>query len=184
MGAEGGGMQAMLLAQRGYLREADRLLDRLDAERPGSCREVRWTIAAWWDDPAAAVSKISDLADDDGPCFHAYLQELPERRARKAKGLPSSCERMPIDWRIRLLAREGDVDGAYEAMNAPRPNTRRALAFLFYPEMKAFRQDPRFMPLVRQFGLTDYWLASGRWPDFCRDPDLPYDCRLKARGAD
>jgi len=25
--------------------------------------------------------------------------------------------------------------------------------------------------------LLAYWKKSGKWPDFCSDPDLPYDCR-------
>lgn len=27
----------------------------------------------------------------------------------------------------------------------------------------------------------DYWMATGRWPDFCADPNLPYDCREAAQ---
>lgn len=46
--------------------------------------------------------------------------------------------------------------------------------------MKAFRQDPRFMPLAQRLGLVDYWRQSGRWPDFCSEQDLPYDCRAAA----
>jgi hypothetical protein len=48
---------------------------------------------------------------------------------------------------------------------------------LFYPTMKAFRADPRFIPLTRRLGLLDYWSRSGHWPDFCAEPGLPYDCR-------
>ena len=48
--------------------------------------------------------------------------------------------------------------------------------------MKAFRQDPRFMPLVKRLGLVDYWMQSGHWPDFCAEPDLPYDCKAVAKG--
>jgi hypothetical protein len=29
-------------------------------------------------------------------------------------------------------------------------------------------------------GLLEYWLTSDEWPDFCEDPDLPYDCRSVA----
>ena len=51
---------------------------------------------------------------------------------------------------------------------------------LFYPEMKAFRHDARFMPFAKRLGLVDYWKRSGHWPDFCADPDIPYDCRKVA----
>jgi hypothetical protein len=37
------------------------------------------------------------------------------------------------------------------------------------------------MPLMRRAGLVDYWLETDRWPEFCDDPALPYDCREEAR---
>ena len=36
------------------------------------------------------------------------------------------------------------------------------------------------MPLAARFGLVDYWRTTGAWPDYCRDPDLPYDCKVEA----
>ena len=36
------------------------------------------------------------------------------------------------------------------------------------------------MPLAARFGLVDYWRTTGVWPDYCRDPDLPYDCKVDA----
>jgi len=36
------------------------------------------------------------------------------------------------------------------------------------------------MPLARRLGLLQYWHSSGHWPDFCADPQLPYDCRAEA----
>jgi hypothetical protein len=42
------------------------------------------------------------------------------------------------------------------------------------------RRDPRFMPLAAQVGLVDYWEKTGKWPDFCAEPDLPYDGRKRA----
>ncbi|MGH6912049.1 MAG: hypothetical protein ACREEG_17845, partial [Phenylobacterium sp.] len=62
-----------------------------------------------------------------------------------------------------------------------------SVGLLFFPTMKAFRADPRFMPLTKRLGLLDYWSRSGRWPDFCAEPGLPYDCKeaalaLQAKG--
>jgi hypothetical protein len=39
------------------------------------------------------------------------------------------------------------------------------------------RRDPRFMPFAATLGLVAYWRATGKWPDFCSEPGLPYDCR-------
>jgi hypothetical protein len=70
------------------------------------------------------------------------------------------------------------VDGAFAALKPPVPG---GAAILYYPEMKAVRADPRFWPLAKSLGLTDYWLASGHWPDFCAEPG--FDCRRAALAA-
>ena len=33
---------------------------------------------------------------------------------------------------------------------------------------------------VGRIGLVDYWRTTGKWPDFCSDPSLPYDCKAEA----
>lgn len=51
---------------------------------------------------------------------------------------------------------------------------------LFRPWMASVRADPRFMVLTRRLGLIDYWRKSGKWPDFCNEPRLPYNCKGEA----
>jgi hypothetical protein len=51
---------------------------------------------------------------------------------------------------------------------------------LFRPPFREFRKDVRFIALAKRFGLVDYWQSSGKWPDYCREPDLPYDCKAEA----
>ncbi|MCL6740309.1 TIR domain-containing protein [Sphingomonas sp. RB56-2] len=51
---------------------------------------------------------------------------------------------------------------------------------LFRPPQAQLRADPRFMQVAAHLGLLDYWQRSGDWPDFCADPDLPYDCKKEA----
>lgn len=51
---------------------------------------------------------------------------------------------------------------------------------LFRPWLANVRRDPRFIRLAERLGLVDYWRRSGHWPDFCMDPDLPYDCKAEA----
>jgi tetratricopeptide (TPR) repeat protein len=57
---------------------------------------------------------------------------------------------------------------------------RRDSYILFRPWMSSIRRDPRFMQLSSRLGLTAYWRSTGKWPDFCRDPDLLYDCKVEA----
>jgi DNA-binding winged helix-turn-helix (wHTH) protein/TolB-like protein len=58
------------------------------------------------------------------------------------------------------------------AFNAP--------LYLFYPGGARLRRDPRFIALSAKVGLVDYWRATGKWPDFCAEPGLPYDCKTEA----
>ncbi len=53
-------------------------------------------------------------------------------------------------------------------------------AVLFRPSFRKFRSDTRFIKLAAKFGLVDYWRKTGGWPDFCSEPDLPYDCATEA----
>jgi hypothetical protein len=43
---------------------------------------------------------------------------------------------------------------------------RRKTNMLFTPTAAAMRSDPRFMPLMQQMGLADYWEKRGIRPDF------------------
>jgi hypothetical protein len=36
------------------------------------------------------------------------------------------------------------------------------------------------MTIAHRFGLSDFWRDTGKWPDFCARPDLPYDCKAEA----
>ncbi len=55
---------------------------------------------------------------------------------------------------------------------------------MFRPAFDSFRRDPRFMYVANRIGLVAYWRSSGKWPDFCSDPDLPYDCKAEAAKYD
>ena len=50
----------------------------------------------------------------------------------------------------------------------------------FRPALRTFRQDPRFMIVAKRGGLVDYWQQSDKWPDFCTQEKLPYDCKAEA----
>ena len=67
---------------------------------------------------------------------------------------------------------------------AARPGVAKSISkdtyALFRPWVAPARRDPRFMRLAQQVGLVDYWQKTGNWPDFCSDPDLPYNCKAEA----
>ena len=51
---------------------------------------------------------------------------------------------------------------------------------LFRPKFSDFHKDPRFMRVAKRLGLLAYWRTTGKWPDLCFRPDLPYDCKAEA----
>jgi TolB-like protein len=97
---------------------------------------------------------------------------------------PPPNERMSPGDAIGLVAMLGDKDGALAlAATYLKGGTYADSSFLFWPNLQDLRRDPRFMALAAQTGLTDYWLASGKWPDFCGEPNWPYDCQKEAGAA-
>jgi tetratricopeptide (TPR) repeat protein len=177
---------ALLLASKGDIAGAHQMIDREEAARRLSMSVLRFTIAFWWEDPRVALEALARLPPgEESPanadCYRRYVRELATRKAAGVRGLPAGCEGVGPPWRIRMLARQGDIDGAFAAM-AQDDGTWNPRV-LYYPEMKPVRRDPRFWPLAARLGLADYWLKGGHWPDFCAEPDLPYDCRKAAAAA-
>lgn len=82
---------------------------------------------------------------------------------------------------VQLLSEFGRENEAYALLaNLPPDQLRFASGVFFRPPLRKFRQDPRFMKLAVRAGLADFWRKSGKWPDFCFEPDLPYDCKKEA----
>jgi TolB-like protein len=87
---------------------------------------------------------------------------------------------------MQMFAGLGDVDSAFTVATTlfsrknGKPPTGSTTP-LFRAITSNMRRDPRFMPLAAQAGLVDYWTTTGKWPDFCAEPGLPYDCRAAAK---
>jgi hypothetical protein len=82
---------------------------------------------------------------------------------------------------LTLLTMLGDLDGAFAQAQLYKPVPPSAPPYLFQPATAAMRSDPRFMQVAAKLGLVDYWRSTGKWPDFCSEPGLPYDCRAAAK---
>ena len=83
---------------------------------------------------------------------------------------------------LQALGNFGRIDEAYRVLAKPEaiePFTHDGEG-LFRPYMRGIRNDPRFMGVAHRAGLLAFWRKSGDWPDFCRDPQLPYDCQKEA----
>jgi hypothetical protein len=83
---------------------------------------------------------------------------------------------------IQTLGVLGGVDLAFGVFAGGRPlhDLGYATDILFRPGMASIRRDRRFIALAAKIGLVGYWRESGAWPDFCLDPQLPYDCSAEA----
>jgi TolB-like protein/DNA-binding winged helix-turn-helix (wHTH) protein len=82
---------------------------------------------------------------------------------------------------IAAISSFGQVDAAFSlARDYFDANPMVESFFLFVPSTEQMRRDRRFMTLARRVGLVEYWTETGHWPDFCSEPDLPYDCRAEA----
>ena len=68
----------------------------------------------------------------------------------------------------------GDTNTAFRLLENFRPGYPMTSIsdFLFYPQSEAMRRDPRFFPLMKRYGLAQFWQSTGRWPDFCSGPRL------------
>ncbi len=79
------------------------------------------------------------------------------------------------------LSLVGDVDGAL--LTIDRGLARREQIYpsdFFESAATPMRRDPRFMDLMKRLGIAGYWRQSGKWPDFCAEPGLPYVCKAAA----
>ncbi|HWU55274.1 MAG TPA: winged helix-turn-helix domain-containing protein [Rhizomicrobium sp.] len=82
---------------------------------------------------------------------------------------------------LLLLSLLNDVDGAFAQAGEYEPSDPRWGPFLFLGPTQVMRQDLRFMPLAVKLGFAAYWRSTGQWPDFCKSPDLPYDCKAEVQ---
>ena len=105
--------------------------------------------------------------------FMAFLSGLYSRRGLTAEDVVGHSQ--PYGE----LGREDDL---YKLIfRLPASEDISALSgVIFRPALRKFRHDPRFMIVAKRVGLLDYWTKSGKWPDFCFDPDQPYDCKAEA----
>jgi TolB-like protein/DNA-binding winged helix-turn-helix (wHTH) protein/tetratricopeptide (TPR) repeat protein len=81
-----------------------------------------------------------------------------------------------------MLAAAGYQDSVFELVERRlKTDDLYFRGALFRRAFQSLREDPRVMAWFDVGTQLDHWLQTQRWPDFCRDPSLPYDCREEAR---
>ena len=83
-----------------------------------------------------------------------------------------------LGFMAQALGEFGRTDQLYELLNNwPSRDDVQSLGDVYFrPALSGLRHDPRFMQIAAKAGLVSYWKASGHWPDYCSEPDLPYKC--------
>lgn len=182
---------AWILATQDRHPEARTLLARAASVWPNAIavRDYRFQAAVWHEPPAIAMRRLREntaalgLGNVDVACFEAFLHARQHRDPAAVAKVRRVCRRVPhTNLLPRMLAYLGDTEGAYRTIGDADIDTYSTF-FLFFPEMREFRRDKRFMAVAARLGLVEYWQTTDRWPDFCAEPDLPYDCRKQARVA-
>lgn len=189
------------LTYAGRLAEAEAEIVKAEKIWPTSqnIRDGRWAFDLRVGDARKALEKLK--RDQSAGAYGYTGTRIPEASMLEAfleariNPTPANIDRTIEAYRIKYrrepensatmliaLAIFDRVDEAYAIV--AHPKAMESLAnntnLLFRSYFKSFRQDPRFMPLAARLGLVRYWMDAGRWPDFCFEPDLPYDCKTEA----
>jgi DNA-binding winged helix-turn-helix (wHTH) protein len=143
----------------------------VEAAEPGEARQILTDLRA----ANPAYAQEADFWLD-----YVKALECRCRQAQTAQALWAAAGAGKVDrsWLVPALVRLGQVDLAFQAADQP---IQRHL--LFGDVAAPMRREARFMDLGAKLGLTQYWLATGRWPDYCAEPGLPYDCKVEAARA-
>ena len=71
----------------------------------------------------------------------------------------------------------------FAILNNPALTLSQDPADLLDPAAAPLWRDRRFWPVAARAGYVRYWRSRDRWPDFCKAPDYPLDCRAEASRA-
>ena len=176
------------LAYSGRTEMAAAELQRAEHLWPGTLtlRDARFRFHLRYGDPRVALHIVRS---------EGISQEFEEYLVAKIDPTPTNIERAvnavrqrgmttakAINDLAQLLATFGREDEIYELiMGWQRTDQAGAMSgMLFRPTLRKFRSHPRFMRVAAHLGLLQHWQNSGKWPDFCSEPDLGYDCKAEA----
>jgi hypothetical protein len=125
---------------------------------------------------------------DGGIAGYVRILRTPARRTSMPESSFAKSHRLSAGERqfvYQALPQMGRVDQDFEFMQQwPVEQDLSGQTYaLFRPWLSKLRRDPRFMRLAKRLGLVAYWEQSGKWPDFCVEPGLPYECEERGREA-
>lgn len=183
------GNLAWALAIVGRNDDAQQLLTRAAQNWPddSNIAWARFRTAVWFGAPSSALQMLREdrgqFDSSQRECWRRAIEAISSasHAVRRAGGeAVASC--MEPQFAIQVLGTLGETDRAFALVEGLQRDEGAAVFYgvFFAPSTAVMRRDPRFMPLMQELGLLDYWVESHHWPDFCGEPDLPYDCRREA----
>jgi TolB-like protein/DNA-binding winged helix-turn-helix (wHTH) protein len=123
-------------------------------------QEIRKQATQWIEPALAAVTKTGSASD-----------------ALAALGRDYRAGNLGTPMYVGALFFIGDVDGLFAAMKDVIASGEPFDVELFFSERgRAVRGDARFIPLMAQLGLVDFWDSAG-WPDACVRSGQQIVCR-------
>jgi hypothetical protein len=176
------------LAHSGQREVAQHELAKADILWPGvpTLNDVRFSIDLRYGDPESALKQLktgsfqSDIPASQESFLRARINPTTANVDRAILEA-AATKRQTMRQFIQVLAEFGRNDAAINELLTYEVNTREQFTdVLFRPNTRKLRQDRRFMQVAKRFGLLGYWQESGKWPDFCFEPDLPYNCKAEA----
>ena len=176
------------LAYAGRTEMAAEELKRAEQLWPGTLtlRDAQFRFHLRYGDPKQAlrIVRTEGISREFEEFLVAKIDPTPANidRAVSAVRQRGTTSSKGINDLSQLLAQFGREDEIYELiMSWRRTNQAGGMSgMLFRPTLRKFRSDPRFMRVADHLGLLAHWRSSGKWPDFCFEPDLGYDCKAEA----
>ena len=176
------------LAYAGRTEMAAEELKRAEQKWPGTLtlRDARFRFHLRYGDPREAlrIVRTEGISQEFEEFLVARIDPTPANieRAISAVRQRGTTSSKAINDLTQLLAQFGREDEAYQLiMGWQRTDQAGAMTgMLFRPTMKKLRSHPRFIRIAAHLGLLAHWQGSGKWPDFCFESDLGYDCKAEA----
>ena len=175
------------LAYAGRTEMAAEELKRAEQRWPGTLtlRDARFRFHLRYGDPREALQIVR--TEGINPEFEEFLVARIDPTSSNIERAVSAVRRRgtssgkSINDLAQLLAAFGREDEIYELiMGWKRTDQAGTMSgMLFRPTLRKFRSHPRFIRVADHLGLVAHWRKSGKWPDFCFEPDLGYDCQAE-----
>jgi hypothetical protein len=149
---------------------------------------ARYRLDLRYGDPKEALTISQNDMSGIGSSLSAFLKARIDptpanvQRAIDAERTVYLQDPRDIQGLLQALGQFGRKDEALdELLHYKRPDAVGYNSETFFrPALREMWRDPRSIAAAAHAGLLGYWVKSGKWPDFCSDPTLPYDCRKEA----